>query len=106
METLYLVLTENFYISFKQMAAFSLVILIDIIIYLKFIQAGKIFMIFFFLLSVCDVIRYTVQTVVTESAFHSNDSKFAVLFQPQALIWLIIFLFLNYDLFIKGKKPM
>jgi hypothetical protein len=103
-ESIYKSLEGTYFISSKQIAAILIVMIIDVFSFSKSKIHGRIITIFFLLLCVFDLIRYTVQTVISESSYNINDYGFSLLIQPQALKLLILFLVLNYDLFIIKKK--
>jgi hypothetical protein len=100
-ESIYKSLEGDYFISSKQIIAMIIVIIIDFLMFSKFKKIGKLITIFFFILCTLDMIRYTVQTVITESNYNINDYGFSILMQPQALKLLIIFLILNYDIFFR-----
>ncbi len=103
-ESIYKSFEGNFFISSKQIIAILFVAVIDFLMLSRFKNYGRALTIFFFILCTFDVIRYTVQTVITESNYNLNDYGFSVLIQPQAIKLLFLFLVLNYDLFIVKKK--
>jgi hypothetical protein len=100
-ESIYKSLEGDYFISSKQIIAIIIVIIIDFLVFSKLKKIGKFITIFFFILCTLDIIRYTVQTVITESNYNINDYGFSILMQPQALKLLIIFLILNYDIFFR-----
>jgi hypothetical protein len=96
LESIYKVIDGNFFLGTKQIIAFIVVFIIDILLMFKRNKLGILLFFLFLLFCVTDLLRFTVQTIKSEKSFYINNLEIGFSFQPYALLLLVLFIALNY----------